>query len=148
MNNASMLLAAGFVVLAVAACSSGKKSEDKSALNKANGENYSADTVIASVPVVKSNDRWTTIQGKIVFTNPTFDSSTGIQNIQLIHKGKVAGQASSNPDGTFEFKGKYENGDYQVKVASKTLVGSAPLTIDSYEINDFVLPATLTAPKK
>lgn len=133
--------------LAVLACSSGKKSEDKSVLNKVNGENYSADN-IGGVPIVKSNQRWTTIQGQIVFTNPTFDPSTGIQNVQLLRNGKVVGQASSNPDGTFELKGKYENGDYQVKVNSKTLVGSAPLKIDSYEVKDFVLPATLTAPKK
>lgn len=138
------------VVLTVilAGCSSGKKSEDKSVLNKVNGENYSSDAVISGVPIVKSNDRWTTVDGKIVFTNPTFDASTGIQNVQLLKKGKVVGQASTNPDGTFQFKGRYENGEYQVKVASKTLVGTAPLTIDSYEVKDFVLPATLTAPKK
>jgi len=133
--------------LASLACSAGKKSEDKSVLNKVNGENYSADTV-AGVPIVKSNDRWTMIQGQIVFTNPTFDPSTGTQNVQLLRNGKVVGQASTNPDGTFEFKGKYENGDYQVKVNSKTLVGSAPLIITGYEVKDFVLPATLTAPKK
>ncbi len=133
--------------LAAVACSSGKKSEDKSVLNKVNGENYSADT-IAGVPIVKSNDRWTTVQGQIAFTNPTFDPSTGIQNVKLLRNGKVVSQTSTNPDGTFEFKGKFENGDYQVKVDSKTLVGSAPLKINSYEVKDFVLPATLTAPQK
>lgn len=136
-----------FGSFAAIACSSGKKSEDKSVLNKANGENYSADS-IAGVPIVKSNDRWTTVQGQIVFTNPTFDPSTGTQNVQLLRNGKVVSQASSNPDGTFEFKGKFENGAYQVRVNSKTLIGSAPLKIDSYEVKDFVLPATLTSPKQ
>ena len=134
---------------AAIACSSGKKSEDKSVLNKVNGENYTSDANISGVPVgMKSTDRWTTIEGQIVFTNPTFDPSTGTQNVQLLRNGKVVGQASTNPDGTFQFKGKFENGDYQVKVNSKTLIGSAPLKITSYEVKDFVLPATLTAPKK
>ncbi len=134
-------------LLAAVACSSGKKSEDKTAVNKANSKTNSADSITGG-PAVKSNDRLTTIDGQIAFTNPTFDPSTGIQNIQLLHNGKILSQASTNYDGSFQFKGKFENGDYQVKVNSKTLVGSAPLKIDSYEIKDFVLPATLTSPKK
>lgn len=135
--------------LAAVACSSSKKGEDKSALNKLNGDNYSSEGSVGVIPVgVKSKDRWTTVAGQIAFTNPTFDPSTGIQNVQLIKDGKVVSQTSSNPDGTFQFKGKFDNGDYQVKVNSKTLVGSAPLKIESYEVKDFVLPATLTAPKK
>lgn len=125
--------------LAVMACSSEKKSDDQ---NKMNSDAAQA------VGVEKTKDSMTTVQGQIAFTNPTFDPSTGIQNVKLLRNGKVVSQTSTSPDGTFEFKGKFENGDYQVKVDSKTLVGSAPLKINGTEVKDFVLPATLTSPKK
>lgn len=125
--------------IAAVACSSNKKAEDKSATTTPAGG-----TEVASVE--KSKDKMTTVEGQIAFTNPTFDPSTGIQNVKLLRNGKVVSQASTNPDGTFTFKGIFENGDYLVKVDSKTLVGSASLKINGYEVKDFVLPATLTSP--
>ncbi len=125
-------------LFSVTACSSEKKAEDKTAVNNSSG---------AAETMEKSKDRMTTIEGQITFTNPTFDPSTGIQNVKLLRNGKVISQSSSNPDGTFVFKGKFDNGDYQIKVDSQTLVGSAPLKLNGYEVKDFVLPATLTAPK-
>lgn len=129
-----------------AACANNKKAEVKTPLGYANGENYTHDTTINGVPLLKTKDRWTTISGKVVFTNPTFDPSTGIQNVQLLQKGKIVAQTRTTADGAFQLKGPFDNGDYQLQVNSKTLKGTTPLTVKDYEVRDVILPATLSAP--
>jgi hypothetical protein len=133
-------------LLVLSACVYGPKTETKTPLSTLNGENYEAsqlggDRVL--IPVVKTKERETHVQGRLMFSENGLQLPLRFVKLSLISSAtdQSIQEVSTDSDGQFVFTGVFRNGDYTIRVISKKYAGEGTFTIKDYQVADVLIVA-------
>ena len=131
-------------VLAVAAgCVTGKRAEDKTGLDRLNGENYITDSSAALMvqPVIPlyvgdQKQRATKVTGAVWRGEGIGKSPVGQAVVQIVKDDKVLFEVTSAPDGDFKLFPVLPNGGYTLRAKSGDQSSEMPFFVKGYEVKD------------
>jgi len=124
----------------------GPKTENKTPLSTLNGENYETSPLGANnvlVPVIKTKDRETQIQGRLMFSENGIQLPLRFVKIAMsaADSSQVLQEIATDSDGQFILRGVFRNGDYVLRVVSKKYIGEGTITIKDYQVADVLIIA-------
>jgi hypothetical protein len=139
----------GFAMLAAAAlavtvsCVTGKRAEDKTGLDRLNGESYMTDSsaTLMAQPVIPlyigdQKQRTTKVTGAVWRGEGIEKTPVGQAVVQIVKDGKVLAEVTSAPNGDFKLFPVLPNGGYTLRAQSGELKSEMPFYVKGYEVKD------------
>jgi hypothetical protein len=130
----------------LAACVYGPKTDKKSTLDYLHGENYETsaqgpDHVV--VPIIKTKERHTHIQGAVVIgESDTPEIPLRFVGLTVFSKeNQRMASTSTDSDGKFSLGGVLANGTYTLRIESSKYRGELMVEINSYDVKDITVRA-------
>lgn len=137
----SMLVTAGLIV--AVGCVTGKRSEDKTGLDRLNGETYISEPSAALmagpvIPIYLGNQkaRVTKVSGGVWRGEGLNRSAVGQAVVQIRKEGNVLAEVTSEPNGDFKMFPTLPNGGYTLHVESGGQTAELGFFVKGYEVKN------------
>lgn len=130
-------------------CVVGPKTEMKTPLSALNGENYdtSPDGKINQIliPIVHTKARATRIRGRVLQRDGIVEVPLKNVKVGIYAKGSLLKESTTDLNGDFALSGVFKNGTYQLKLISSHFSAERSVDVSSYEVENVILEAVISA---